>query len=181
MRMISTLVLALAVCSAVPANAQDTSKIGITMGAPQSIGVLWQSKKFALRPEVTFSGSSTSVSSNVSTGNSSGWNVGLGVSALFYLHQYDRLRTYIAPRFDYSHSSATVTTSTGGSLPDTSRWSAGGAGSFGAQYAIADKFGVFGEAGFTFSHTTLPSIITAAEGHINAWGTRAEVGVIFYP
>jgi hypothetical protein len=183
MRIGSTLVLVFAVCLVAPsATAQDATKVGITMAAPQSVGIIWQSRKFAVRPEVTFSGSSTSVSSPLSSGSSSSWNIGLGVSVLFYLHQYERLRTYIAPRFDYSHSATSIDiSSTSAISPATSRWAAGGTGSFGAQYQIVDRFAVFGEAGFTFSHMHLPAIGTAAVGHSDAWGTRTAVGVIFYP
>src|SRR4051812_28365802 len=179
MRIGSTLVLVLTVSAVAPrAQAQDAAKVGITMGVPQSIGIIWQSKKFALRPEVTFAGSSAS--SPVTSATSTSWNVGVGLSALFYLHHYEHLRTYVSPRFDYNHASSSIA---GGTAPvtDTSRWSAGGTGSFGAQYEIADKFAVFGEAGFTFSHTTLPSLNTSAVGHSNGWGTRTAVGVIFYP
>jgi hypothetical protein len=117
------------------------------MGFPASFGALWHvSDKVALRPELSFGGSS-----NDSTGSSiaisgSGWSVGTGVSALFYLRAPDRLRTYVTPRFTYGHSSShstlssvvpvtpPVTTSDLESTSDNTgrdRW---------AQFAVGDRF-----------------------------------------
>jgi len=168
--------LALFLTAVVPAAAQDTRKFGITMGFPQSIGMIWQSSRVAVRPEVTFSGSSIDSGGGL---DSSSWNVGVAVSVLFYLHQYDHLRTYLAPRIDYGRSGSTLNGTVTGTS-NTTRWGAGGTGSFGAQYALGDRFSIFGEAGFTFSHSTLPTTLSSV-GSGNAWGTRSAVGVVFYP
>jgi len=161
------------------ARAQDTKKVGVTMAYPTSIGLIWPaSNKVAVRPEFTISGSSVESPSGL---DGSSWNVGTGVSVLFYLKDYERVRTYFTPRFEYSRSSSSSDTGSG-AIPsiDATRSASGGSGSFGVQYAPGEKFGVFGEVGFGFSYSKLPSF-TGSDGHATAWGMRSGVGVIFYP
>jgi hypothetical protein len=162
------------------ARAQDTKKVGVTMAYPTSIGLIWPvSNKVAVRPDFTISGSSAESASGL---DASSWNLGAGVSVLFYLKDYDRVRTYFTPRFDYARSSNSSDTGSS-AVPsiDTTRWNAGGAGSFGVQYAPGEKFGVFGEVGFGFSYSTLPSAAAGSNGHATGWGLRSGVGVIYYP
>ena len=161
-------------------QAQDATKVGVTMAYPTSIGLIWpMSDKVAVRPEFTISGSSAESPAGL---EASSWNIGTGVSLLLYLKDYDRVRTYFTPRFDYSRSSSSADTGSA-SIPsiDTTRWASGGAGSFGVQYAPGEKFGVFGEVGFGFSYSSLPSVTGGSDGHATAWGMRSGVGVIFYP
>jgi hypothetical protein len=113
--------LAFMLYGATPAMAQDSGAVGVTMGYPSSVGVMWHvTERFALRPEVSFStstnetpllfglssitGPSTS-SSSVSTSTSS--TIGVGISGLFYVGKWDALRAYVAPRFVYTRSSGT--------------------------------------------------------------------------
>jgi len=168
---------------ATPAGAQDNGKTGLTMGYPASIGIIWQaSDKVAIRPELSFSGGSGKVSGSSFVTDSDSWTVATGVSALFYLHTYDHLRTYFSPRFTYSHISATTNASGFTNSSTTTKGNGTSvAGSFGAQYALGDKFSVFGEVGFGFGHSTTKSGITSAKASGNSWATRTGVGVIFYP
>jgi hypothetical protein len=162
------------------ARAQDATKVGVTMAYPTSIGLIWpMSDKVAVRPEFTISGSSAESPTGLET---SSWTIGTGVSVLFYLKDYDRVRTYFTPRFDYSRSSSSSDTGSA-SIPsiDLTRWASGGSGSFGVQYAPGEKFGVFGEVGFGFSYSSLPSLTEGSTGHATGWGMRSGVGVIFYP
>lgn len=162
------------------ARAQDTNKVGITMAYPTSIGLIWPvSNKLAVRPDFTISGSSAEAASGL---DASSWNIGAGVSVLVYLKDYDHVRTYFAPRFDYARSSNRSETGAS-TIPsiDTTRWNAGGAGSFGVQFTPGERFGVFGEVGFGFSYSTLPSATSPSTGHATGWGLRSGVGVIFYP
>ena len=171
------------------AGAQDQGKVGITMGYPASIGVLWRvSDKVAIRPELSLSGGSAETSGSSFESESDNWNISTGASVLFYLHKYDQLRTYFSPRFTYSRLSTTneasgvtnsTTTTTGNSF--------GGAGLFGAEYSLGNKFAVFGEVGFGLNHTTtegsssfLPNTSLAKQTG-NTWGSRAGIGVIFFP
>jgi hypothetical protein len=167
------------------AGAQEKHKAGITMGFPAAFGVLWHvSDKVALRPELTFSGSSadtsvTPVSGTTINLNSSGWGIGTGVSALFYLRTEDRLRTYFSPRFTYAHTSSSSDSS--GVDLSQSVDAVGGAGSFGAQYAVGDRFTIFGEFGFGLAHSTSSRSVTGTSGSSNNWGSRGGVGIVFYP
>ena len=89
--------------------------------------------------------------------------LGTGVSVLFYLKEYDRLQTYLTPRFTYYHLSATNQANAPVTTPESSTTGNGYGfvGSFGAEYALGDKFAVFGEVGFGYSHaTTKPSLST---------------------
>ena len=196
MRIRRYLVLCTVLIAVVPssARAQEKHKAGITMGFPAAVGVLWHlNEKVALRPELTFGGSSseTSITTTTTTPisiNSDNWSVGTGVSALFYLKTEDKLRTYVSPRFIYSHTSSSsdtsgLTTVPGQTSVDLSQsgdaW--GGIGSFGAQYAVGDRFTVFGEFGFGFTHSSTSRSATGASGSGNAWGTRGGVGIVYYP
>jgi hypothetical protein len=178
--------------------AQDTHTVGVTMGYPASFGVLWHaSKKVAIRPEISFAGSSSESTTSIAgqtlpsiNSEGDGWAIGTGVSALFYLRTYEHLRTYFSPRFTYAYTSnstsSNLPSATGGTISGKQTGKgAAGIGSFGAQYMLGDRFSVFGEVGFGFSHTTSSSSATTATtgstGSSNSWGTRAGVGVVFYP
>ena len=179
----------LALCSALAAllpagaAAQEQHKVGIVMGYPASLGVLWHaSDKIAVRPELTLSGSSTETSSSSLDIEGDGWNLGTGVSALFYLRTEDRLKTYFSPRFTYTHASSTSSASgvTTSELKQTTN-TVGVSGSFGAQYAVGDRFTVFGELGFAFSHLHSKSSLAPSSGSGNGWGLHSGVGIVFYP
>jgi len=191
MRIRRVLVLCSVLIAATPAlaGAQEKHKAGITMGYPAAIGILWHvTDKVALRPELSFGGSSTDTSGSALDISGDGWTIGTGVSALFYLRTDDRLRTYISPRFVYGHSSSTSSTSglaavTGITTTELTQStnSIGGIGSFGAQYAVGDRFTLFGEFGFGFSHIDTTASLTPTTSSGNSWGTRAGVGIVFYP
>lgn len=181
------LVVALIGVCASGAAAQDESKVGVTMGYPASFGIIWHaSDRIAIRPELTLTGSSSETRSSGDfpvelTGD--GWAIGTGVSALIYLHKYDRLRTYVSPRFTYSHTSTTTKTTAAiiGLGESTATGNAyGGAGSFGAEYRFADKFAVFGEVGFGVTHTSGTNSLSPIRPTTTSWGTRSGVGVTFY-
>ena len=178
---LAAFVTGLAVTSA---GAQDQSKIGITMAYPASVGLLWRvSDKVAVRPELSISGGASETSSSSFETESDAWTLNTGVSVLFYLNKYDDLRTYFTPRFTYAHGSSD--TDATGFVTNTSATSTlnaiGLSGAFGAEYSLGRKFGVFGEVGFGFSHSTTKSSIIPTESSGNNWGSRAGVGVIFYP
>lgn len=178
------LCLTLLACLPALAAAQDTRKVGLTIGYPAAVGILWHATdKIALRPELSLSGSSSSTQVSSVNIDSSAWALGVGFSALFYTGKYDHLRTYFTPRYSYTRASSTVTpTSTiQGTVADSTSTSNthGFTGSFGAQYEISDRFSVFGELGFGFAHTNSRSDI-GTTGHANAWGLRSGVGVVVY-
>jgi len=163
------------VWAATAVSAQEHGNVGISIGYPAAVGVLWHATDtVAIRPDFRISGSSTDPS------GVEGWTYGAGVSALFYLRTADNVRTYVSPRVDYQRNSTTITSLGIEQTRTSNAW--GVAGSFGAEYTPNRRFGVFGEIGFGYSRLkadALSTIVAETTGH--GWGTRAGVGVIFYP
>jgi len=174
---------ALAAALGIPAaaGAQDTPKAGIVIAYPAAVGILWHaSDTIAIRPEFNLAGTSQSTSTPQFSTDSSGWSAGFGLSVLFYLHTEDSLRTYITPRFEWTHSSNSANSATGVSA-DIGSNSYGGSGSFGAQYGLGKRFAVFGELGFGFDRQTTDPLPSGGTSTVNHWGLRSGVGVVFYP
>jgi hypothetical protein len=166
------------------ASAQDQGKIGVTMGYPASVGVLLRvSDNLAVRPEVSITGGTSETSTSSFETESDSWTMNTGVSVLIYLKKYDDLRTYFTPRFTYAHGSSTTEATGFVTNPSTTTTlnAYGFAGSFGGEYSLGRKFAVFGEVGFGFSHQTTTSSTLPGEQSGSAWGSRAGVGVIFFP
>lgn len=158
------------------ASAQQPSSIGITMGFPASVGVIFNtSDAIAVRPELSFG---TSSISGTGAAKTTSHTFTIGADALFYMHTYDHVRTYVAPHVDYSHHSNSTASTSDISATDHA---VGFAGSYGAQYTPTDRFGIYGEVGLGFSHSSLSSNAFGSGVTSNTWGTRAGVGVIFYP
>src|SRR3954469_9050843 len=158
MRIARLFVMFTALLLGIPAagHAQDTAKAGVTVAYPGAIGVIWHvSNSIAIRPDFSFS--HTSSESGGSLSEADGSTTGFDVSVLFYTKKYDTVRTYISPRFSYSHGSATNTVQ---ALPagapaitlSATNDAAGGAGLFGAQYTPTRHFAVYGEFGIGFTH-----------------------------
>ena len=106
----------------------------------------------------------------------------------------------MSPRFSYSRI-RTSGTSTGSSSEITSR-SYLTSGSFGAQYSLGRRFGVFGEIRLSYTSMTATPLLTLiqtisfpglpaspittttalsrSETHGKTWGPRSGAGVIFY-
>src|SRR4051794_21246037 len=86
------------------ASAQDHGKTGVTTGYPSVIGVIWHATdKLAIRPDISLSGGSSGSNGSAFDADTDRWSVGTGVSVLFYLRTYDRLRTYVSPSFRYAY------------------------------------------------------------------------------
>ena len=72
------------------ASAQDEPRIGVTMGYPSAVGILWRAgERIALRPEFTWAMASTEssstdpiVGSSLTSTPSTNWQTGVGLSAL---------------------------------------------------------------------------------------------------
>ncbi len=166
-----------------PAFAQEKGKVGLTMGYPSSVGIVYHlTDKIAIRPELNIAQASTETTGPAIAGvnlsvSSDTWVIGTGVSGLFYVRQWDDLHLYVSPRWTYSHGSSSSSI-----LPidnALNSWSLNG--SVGAQYALGKRFGVFGEVGFGYQHAheTGGSVIQA-EITSHTVGTRTGVGVILY-
>src|SRR5262245_24581780 len=97
--------MAVSLAVVAPAAAQARGKVGIVMGYPASIGVLWQATdRLAVRPDVTFA---TGSSDSTVTGDfsfrsaSESWNAGLGLSLIVSVHRSDALRVYVSPQYAF--------------------------------------------------------------------------------
>src|SRR5882762_8021149 len=142
------------------AFAQDEPGIGLTMGAPSSVGVIWRvMEKVAVRPELAFTRvtneypSADVLGNATTTATADSWQVGAGVSGLFYVSRWNGVRTYLSPRLVYTKSSSSSSSSSVSSIKgESSMYTT--SGSFGAQYAVARHFGVFGEVGLAYGSTT---------------------------
>ncbi len=188
---ISLLTLSWLLLTSAAASAQEKGQTGLTMAFPASVGLIWHvSDHVALRPEVSFSFSKASTDSSTSPVASSvdGSSFAVGLSGLFYLRKWEGLSTYVSPRFSYGRTSTTVTTSvtlslppgfTGGSISNSPSENTSSiysvSGSFGAQYSLSRKFGVFGEAGLGYTDQR-----SSSSSKAHTFGTRAGVGVLFY-
>jgi hypothetical protein len=196
------LVLALVFAGSI-ARAQDAGQVGIAMGYPESVAVLWHvTDRVAVRPELSFrsshnEGGGSSLGTVASSTSDSSF-VGVGASGLFYVARWDALRAYVSPRvaFSRSHSTSEITialppfpVTVGGLTPTTTTQTiightVGADGSFGAQYAFHARFSAYGEVGFGYSRSTgsetPASPVTFVLPTTSGWGTRSAVGVIFY-
>ena len=159
------------------APAQEPGDVGVFMGYT-SLGLIWQvSEKVAIRPEISFSSSSGELDSALGLSSSSdAWSVEFGVSALLYLNNADRLRTYVAPQFTYTHSDA----SSSGLLGESAGNAYALGGLFGAQFSLNDRFSVFGELGVSYAHATSDMDFSGTKSTRDSWGTRTGVGVILF-
>ena len=139
------------------AAAQEPGDVGVFMGYP-NLGLIWQvSEKVAIRPEISFSWGSTDIDSGFGgSGTSHSWSVGFGASALLYLSNADRLRTYVAAQFTYDRSEAESGISGTRAVGNTY----GFAGLFGAQYSLNDRFSMFGELGLRYVHSTTEGVLS---------------------
>jgi hypothetical protein len=164
--------------------AQDEHRVGVTMGYPASVGVLWHvSRRVAVRPEFSFTKTSNEFTSALDTttlGTASA--VGVGVSGIFYLRQMDKLRTYVSPRFTYTRS---TTTTEGSGVLNASRGTGNGysaIGAFGAQYALSGRFSLFGEvgAGYSGQKSSSDSGSFGSTSVSHTWASRTGIGVVLY-
>jgi len=188
------------------ARAQDAGQVGVTLGYPSAVGVIWHvTNSVAVRPDISFSSGSTdslpipSASSifggSAVSGESSSTTVTAGVSGLLYLRNWDKLRAYVSPRYSYGR----LTSSSGSMfLADSKNATHALTGSFGAHYQVHRRFAMFGETGFGYNHSrnsftssllmqvipvglNVPAPVTRTEEITShTWGTRSGAGVIFY-
>lgn len=184
--------------AAVPANvqAQEKGSFGLAMGYPTSIGAVWHlSNSIALRPDVQFSFGSSETTSDVVgeeiSSETDTSNVEFGISLLFYQQEKDRLRTYFTPRFAYARNSISASREFPfdldldldalglDNLLESTISTYSYSGAFGGQYALNDRFSLFGEIGVEF--------VTSSSGDSSlsdrdSWnvGLRSAVGVILY-
>ena len=172
-RLVSASVLGLLVLAPAAASAQEERTIGLSMGFPASVAVLWHATdRVAIRPEITFS----TVSTEVADRDSSGSAFSAGASVLLYTLQRDALSTYVAPAYAYAHAS----NESSSGLESTSRTHQI-SGSFGVQYRLGERVRVFGETGVSFSaNSNEADDAFDSKTTSDRFGNRSAVGLVFY-
>ena len=166
------------------ATAQHERRVGLTMGIPGAVGVIWHaSDRIAVRPEFQFTrltSESTSPQLGLSS-SSDGWSISPGVSVLFYLQRWDDLRTYASPRFSFTRSTNAFTPAGLDAVTaESTNKSYTGSASFGAQYLLGDRFSLFAEIGLGVTRTTGSTELSSTETSGRQWTTRTGVGAAFY-
>lgn len=193
--------LGMALCLARTAAAQDSGQIGVTMGYPGSIGIVWHlTDSIAVRPDFFFQATFLD-----SLSDDSATMVGIGVSGIFYLTKMDALRTYVVPRVSFRRTSSeysypiyaadlaasiqalgmTSRIATQSPTFESTSTSQQVSGAIGAQYSLHKRFSVFGEVGFGYSNLTQSfagnvPIFPVEDSGPHSWATQSAVGIILY-
>jgi hypothetical protein len=180
---------------AASAQAQQPRKVGFVIGYPASVGLLWHvSNGIALRPDITLNRTSTEIASTTigniggvtqSVGTTTeGWTTTFGLSALFYLgSSQEALRFYLVPRVAYGWSNTTTESAPplpqlGSSESDLDAFAV--SGSVGAQYAVHERFRLFGEAGLSYTTQDSDTGYSLSRSRLESTsiGLRSGVGVV---
>ena len=171
--------MALAVL-AVPAQAQEAGQVGITLGYPASVGLIWHvTDRVAVRPEVSFALGTSETHSDVFDTEGDSSTFGTGVAALFTLRQWDDVRAYAGPRFAYGRTTSSSENVLDGVTELSSR-TYELAGLFGVQYTPHRRFAVFGEVGIAYNNRETESGESTIVLESRNWGTQTGAGIIFY-
>jgi hypothetical protein len=186
--------LAVVVATAAPAAAQEQGDVGVTLGYPAGVGVIWHiADRVAIRPDVSFTWTSTESTTSTQllpglppttiTSSADLFNTAVGVSVLVYLSSEQPFRLYLVPRAAYIHTSLDLDGSAGTSLAldeETDGYLLSGA--LGGQFKAHDRFSIFGELGLQYtSQGSSQSIgIGTNESESRSLGLRSAVGVVLY-
>ena len=184
---VRSLVLAVAALATFPCQAAAQSgQLGLSIGYPTSLGVLWQASALVgIRPEFTFelfNADETSVSRlGTSRFSTDTRVVGVGLSALFRVYRDENLSLYVSPRYLHRRGKTSVVQDVPANVfvagsDDREIEGHSITGSLGVRYGLGERFGVFGELGVDRSRedTTDP----ATESRIDRTGIRSGVGVV---
>jgi hypothetical protein len=177
MRRIGIIGVCLLLGMAARAAAQEAGQAGIAMGYPTSVAVIFHATdKVAVRPEFSFRHSTSDLDFLGQDGSRTTTGISVGASGLFYLRDWDKVRTYVSPRYEW-----TRTTSESDVFASEARTTGHAfTGSFGAQYALDRRFGVFGEVGLTYDTADAELDGVDTDSNNRSWSSRTAVGVIFY-
>lgn len=174
------------------AEAQQDRRVGVVIEYPASFGMLWHvTDRVALRPDVTLSWTTTETTSTLNviggptttTTTSDTSTRALGLSGLFYLGPPQDLRFYVVPRVAYIWTSSESETSP--PLLQLGPYESDGtgvqaSGAFGAQYAVHERFRVFGElgVGYTRQESETGYAVSRTTLEQRGFGLRSGVGVV---
>ncbi len=164
----------------VPAHAQEAGQVGITLGYPASVGLIWHvTDSVAVRPEVSFALGTSETHSEVFDTEGDSSTFGTGVAALFTLREWDDVRAYAGPRFAYGRATSSSENLIDG-VTELNSTTYELAGLFGVQYTPHRRFAVFGEVGIGYINRETESGESAVVLESRNWGTQTGAGIIFY-
>jgi hypothetical protein len=176
----TSLLIVFTLLAAAPAFAQEKGDNGVTMGYPLSVGfVTHVSDRVALRPELQLSFASADTNTGFDFVGTTSNLVGAGISALIYIGEPDKLRTYVSPRYVFTRSEITIE-SPFGTRSENINNSHSLIVSFGAQYALHERFSVFGEVGVASTFDRRKSGQTPIRAETTTVSTRTGAGIVFY-
>jgi len=162
------------------AVAQTIRSVGLVLGIPTSLGVVWHvTDGVAVRPELSLSGSMTETRMPAANGSvlssNDSWQVGAGASLLLFVHQLGAIRTYVSPRFIYVRSDTTTDSGTSA----TTTYS--GSGSFGVQLALHRRMSVYGELGLSYTRLSTDSVfVSTTTSRGTVLRSRSTLGLVMY-
>lgn len=179
----------------IAASAQTDRRIGVTLGHPVQVGVMWHvTDRVAVRPEVSFSAGSTET--EIEFGGLPGSprrtttiegdlsSVAIDLNLLITVKSWDAVRVNLVPSYKYLRTTSTSIASffVGGAPPtiaaeeSTSHDHFGG-GALGVQFTPHQRFGIFAEAGLQYT-----SSVRGLDGDfkLKALGTAGTIGVVLY-
>lgn len=169
---LGALLLAAAVANTTAIAAQERQRVGVVFAVPTTVGLEWElGSRLAIRPDCSFSWTSTDSASALGSFDTKDLTV--GVSALFYVRHWSLLRAYVSPRFSHQLSHGD------GSFAAGTRTQSLFSGSFGAQYELGPRFGVFAEAGVEYGRGRY-SGGAAGVTKSTSFSNRAALGAILF-
>jgi hypothetical protein len=195
-RVVTALVMSGLTFVANTAHAQERGRIGLSMGYPERVDLLWHATEhIAIRPGVswhhtsfdnsglTFSFSNGVATTTSSTSSDKSADIGIGVNALLSVGAWENVHAYVAPGYEYRRSRTTqikTTVLAGRTERETFETRGHGhvvSGTFGVRYVPHERFGVFGESGIEYSNsrTKLPGIeglLSGLTSKVQMWGQR---------
>ena len=175
--------------------AQERGQVGLTMGYPTEIGVVWHlAERVGIKGGINFAVGSSKIDAGaiLPERETHTDSFGFSLAAQWYFSRKDNVSTYFSPRFAYSRLTSELEgdsiTLLAGLIPSASldlrseSSSYSFAGSLGAQYAPNRRFSVFGELGLGYSSGTITSSPSSsvAESESSTFGVRSAVGIILY-
>lgn len=176
--------------AAVPSWAQPARAVGLTMGYPAGVGLLWHvTEAVALRPDMSVTRSTvdttttqTLLGSTVQAAETTTeWNTSAGVSVLVTLHDTERLRLYAVPRIAWFRSDRSNDGANAVAI-DSDYDGLQASGGVGAHYGLGDRVAVFGELGVQYVRQTVSSRFGTSEirSRTTTTGVRSAVGLVLY-
>lgn len=171
-----------------PAAAQPSRTVGVTMGYPAGVGVLWHvTDAVALRPDVVLTRGTTETTTSgfagvSSTASQSDWTVSTGLSALITLRDIDRLRIYAAPRVAYLRAETSTDGAAGLGDIESSTDGVVASAALGVQYGLGDRVAVYGESGLQYLRQSFESGFgtSSSKATLTQVGVRSAIGLVIY-